>query len=223
MIKVKTAEDVRQAFNYLTKPELDRLREIVEILPPYPHIVNIGAGAGTSGLLFAETRGDTFVHTYDITDESSPFGCLAGERRVFKEANLSHLLGQRWFQYHGRSQEFAKKSEGKKPYINLLFIDGDHSYEGCMGDMEGWWPLVVDGGYMAIHDYKKVDAWHRRNPDAAVTEEEFEEIVSKVIKPYPDMDRAVDDFMQKERGWSTARTIDSLIVLHKGRAAWTAK
>jgi predicted O-methyltransferase YrrM len=36
--------------------------------------------------------------------------------------------------------------------IDLLFIDGDHSYEGCLADMEAWLPRVRPGGWVAFHD-----------------------------------------------------------------------
>jgi predicted O-methyltransferase YrrM len=37
--------------------------------------------------------------------------------------------------------------------IDLLFIDGDHSYEGCLGDVMKYVPAVRPGGYFILHDY----------------------------------------------------------------------
>jgi len=36
--------------------------------------------------------------------------------------------------------------------IDLLFIDGDHSYEGVRRDFEAYSPLVADDGIVAVHD-----------------------------------------------------------------------
>jgi hypothetical protein len=36
--------------------------------------------------------------------------------------------------------------------IDLLFVDGDHSYEGCLRDLENWWPHVVPNGHVVLHD-----------------------------------------------------------------------
>lgn len=36
--------------------------------------------------------------------------------------------------------------------LDFLFIDGDHSYEGCMNDFEMYGPLVRKGGLIAFHD-----------------------------------------------------------------------
>jgi len=36
--------------------------------------------------------------------------------------------------------------------IDLVFIDGDHSYEGCRADVEMYGPLVRPGGLVVLHD-----------------------------------------------------------------------
>jgi predicted O-methyltransferase YrrM len=36
--------------------------------------------------------------------------------------------------------------------FDLLFIDGDHSYEGCAADIENWYPDLAPGGHMVLHD-----------------------------------------------------------------------
>ena len=40
---------------------------------------------------------------------------------------------------------------GDRP-IDLLMIDGDHSYEGVRRDFELYAPLVREGGLVAFHD-----------------------------------------------------------------------
>ena len=37
--------------------------------------------------------------------------------------------------------------------IQVLFIDGDHSYEGCKKDVSAWIPKMVDSGLVIFHDY----------------------------------------------------------------------
>jgi len=36
--------------------------------------------------------------------------------------------------------------------IEFLFIDGDHSYNGCMNDLMLYWPKIVSGGVIMVHD-----------------------------------------------------------------------
>ncbi len=37
--------------------------------------------------------------------------------------------------------------------LDFVFIDADHSYEGCKADIEAWSPKVRKGGMVAGHDY----------------------------------------------------------------------
>ena len=37
--------------------------------------------------------------------------------------------------------------------IDLLFIDGDHSYKGVINDFKNYFPLVNKGGYIVFDDY----------------------------------------------------------------------
>jgi predicted O-methyltransferase YrrM len=50
----------------------------------------------------------------------------------------------------GSSREIAKV--WSKP-IGLLFIDGDHTYEGARADYENFSPFIVSGGLLVMHDY----------------------------------------------------------------------
>lgn len=157
-----TAAEVQDSFHYLYPAEVGALKMLTISLSEFPLVVNIGAGAGTSGLLFAETRPDLFLVTVDIQDESSPLGCLEAERDVIERAGLTNwrighhwqfcmdsaLLGREW-------ESRTRKVFGTHP--NMVFIDGDHSYEHCKEDIEVWLPLVKSGGIIAVHDYRKED------------------------------------------------------------------
>jgi predicted O-methyltransferase YrrM len=51
--------------------------------------------------------------------------------------------------HRGTSVEVA--AEWCRPF-DLLFIDGDHSYEGCSADLKTWLPFLRLGGWVAFHD-----------------------------------------------------------------------
>lgn len=36
--------------------------------------------------------------------------------------------------------------------IDVIFIDGNHSYEGCKADIENWYPRIKENGIMLFHD-----------------------------------------------------------------------
>lgn len=50
---------------------------------------------------------------------------------------------------HKRSDLAAKQWKGT---VDVLFIDGDHSYEGCKTDIDSWYPHMAEHGVMLFHD-----------------------------------------------------------------------
>ncbi len=58
--------------------------------------------------------------------------------------------------HRGTSAEVAAK--WNRP-IDLLFIDGDHTYEGCSTDIKSWLPFVRRGGWVAFHDTGEIAVW----------------------------------------------------------------
>ena len=53
--------------------------------------------------------------------------------------------------------------------LDYVFVDGDHSYNGCYYDMGLWWSTVKKGGIMAGHDY------NNGNPGVMKAVKQFEE------------------------------------------------
>ncbi len=46
-------------------------------------------------------------------------------------------------------------SRGTFPEIgeyDVLFVDGDHSYEGCLADLRTFFPRLAPGGHVLVHD-----------------------------------------------------------------------
>jgi predicted O-methyltransferase YrrM len=53
--------------------------------------------------------------------------------------------------HHQPSAEVSKKFKDKT--FDFIWLDGDHSGEGCAVDIEAWLPKVKPGGILAGHDY----------------------------------------------------------------------
>jgi predicted O-methyltransferase YrrM len=193
-----TSEKLRDAFKYLYPAELPELKRIASMLPANPVIINIGAGAGTSGLAFLEARNDAQVWTIDKENEPSPLGSLASERGVVDRAGLSHLSGIRWFQIHGDSPRIGLEWQFGK--VDMVFIDGDHSYEGCRADIEAWLPRVRDFGFISVHDYRKSDLAPDPNGPHPM--------------PWPGVDQAVDELLLPR--FELVSRVDSLITFITG-------
>lgn len=55
---------------------------------------------------------------------------------------------------HGDSVAMAEEYKKKLGIpIEVLFIDGDHSYQGCKRDIDAWYPFVIPHGRIFFHDH----------------------------------------------------------------------
>ena len=194
-----TSESLQAAFRYLFISEVHALKQLARSLPANPVVVNLGAGAGTSGLAFMESRPDLKLWTIDIQREDSPFGCLEAEQRLINEAFPETILysNNRYFQMQGDSKivglmwqrpksfDFMVEAWGhEKHQVDLVFIDGDHSYNGAKGDILAWLPNIKPGGIIAVHDYGKRKVYKDGPIEGAPHP-----------LPWPGVDRAVRKFL----------------------------
>lgn len=156
----QSAEQVQAGVKYLYPAEVPALKALAMSLRGPCVIVNIGAGFGTSGLTFLEARPkDMTLYTVDIEDGPSPTGSLETERLVLNAAGADVIYGKRWHQIHADSkfvgQQWYSHIDPTHRFVDMVFVDGDHSYEGAAGDIKAWLPNIKAGGIIAIHDYGK--------------------------------------------------------------------
>jgi predicted O-methyltransferase YrrM len=121
-------------------------------------IVEVGSWKGKSTYCLAKGLRDGKVFAIDPFDASGdpPAAKIYKERKgvedllvQFKE-RMSDLNVIRKIEIlHGFSVEFKDKFKE----IDLLFIDGDHSINGCKADFEFFAQKIVPGGYILLHDY----------------------------------------------------------------------
>ena len=176
---------LQAAFKYLFIEEVHALKELAQSLPANPVVVNIGAGAGTSSLALAESRDDIKINSFDIQLLDSPLGCLDAEKRMLQQAGLDWKLNQ----FVGDSKEWGKQwnwaiSVKKAESVDMVFIDADHSYNGCKGDILSWLPNIKPGGIMAVHDFGKREVYKDGPIDNAPHP-----------LPWPGVDRAVRHYL----------------------------
>ncbi|HYF94828.1 MAG TPA: class I SAM-dependent methyltransferase [Symbiobacteriaceae bacterium] len=115
--------------------------------------VEIGSRSGKSAAHLAQVavnRGRGPIFSIDLWDQAparwSGTGTLEGFLALMEQLGLkdavvalkgdSRVIGAAW----------------QKP-ISLLFVDGDHSYEGALSDYQRFSPHIVPGGIIAFHDY----------------------------------------------------------------------
>lgn len=103
-------------------------------------IVEVGRFFGGSTFLMACANQKAPIYSIDIAPQDD-----ARLKRFLTE----HNVGQNLELIVGDSQR------GVFPHIDeidLLFVDGDHSYQGCTLDLENHYPKVVRGGHVLLHD-----------------------------------------------------------------------
>jgi predicted O-methyltransferase YrrM len=126
--------------------EILRLLKIVRSRRPGA-ICEIGAaGCGTTFLLAREAANDATIVTLDLAFTASrraALSCFAlAEQKLFCLQEDSH--------HPVTVRRLTDCLEGKE--LDLLYLDGDHSYEGIKADFELYSPFVKRGGMIVFHD-----------------------------------------------------------------------
>lgn len=102
----------------------------VEKLKPGQIYLEVGVDKGKS-LSIARMVAEDGVEIYGVDLRPNP-----------EVINTTH--------YQGDSKQVADLWQNGK--IDVLFIDGDHTYEGCKADIDSWYPHMAKDGVMLFHD-----------------------------------------------------------------------
>ncbi len=103
-------------------------------------IVEIGRWNGGSVFLMSCSNDTAPIWSIDIAPQSDD-----RLRGFFKQynvgSNVNLIVGDSQHTKYPQIKEY-----------DFVFIDGDHSYEGCKADIENWYPGLADGGHVLFHD-----------------------------------------------------------------------
>ena len=115
-------------------------------------IVEIGAGMG--GMLAAFCAAATEDATIVCVDlEGGPFGGGRSDAQLRSRANARPLQKLHLVRGDSLDPAIRERTAALTPNgVDVLFIDGDHSYDGVSGDFRLYSPLVVPGGIVGLHD-----------------------------------------------------------------------
>ena len=118
-------------------------------------VVEIGAYLGASSSFMAAGLGkdggevlciDTWTNDAMSEGNRETFSEFLANTRRFK-SRIRPVRG--WSHDKAVIDEVSAAPDG----IDLLFVDGDHSYEGVLKDWEHYSPLLASGAVVAMHDY----------------------------------------------------------------------
>lgn len=164
---VTLGDDLDQALavpGHLHADQAALLCHAAKICPDGP-IIEIGSFKGRSAVFIARGMKPTnHLHAID------PFmGGAIGSRRDRAESQASGLdgdYGYELWETFNRSLDRLGVTERVTPIralsqdartdwsapVAMVWIDGDHRYDGVRRDIEDWTPLVMPGGFAAFHD-----------------------------------------------------------------------
>lgn len=157
-IPMNLSQKITSIFTHLTLKERYLLSELAQMLPSNAIVVEIGSylGASTCFLAFGLSLKNGVVYAVDTWTN---IGMSEGTRDTYQEFLSNTASMQRWIRpLRGYSETIAKDFSEK---IDLLFIDGDHSYEGVSTDLRVWLPKMKNAGIIAFHDYSWAEGVRR--------------------------------------------------------------
>jgi predicted O-methyltransferase YrrM len=135
------------------RAEIQRALEEIENLRPR-RVLEIGtAQGGTFFLLSRAAAADAKLISLDLPAGRWGGGYSNWKRHLYRSLLLPEQSAEfiRSNSHLPSSFESVKTMLGGDP-LDLLFIDGDHSYEGVKADFELYSPLVRPGGLIVLHD-----------------------------------------------------------------------
>lgn len=137
-----TAHELNNYAQYAMPEEIDYLGALSYLYESPITSVMIGAGPCVLGLAFLERRrADHTLHIIDYNPDLFQY--------VDAHLNAADIPMTSRHYVMGDSSDIGKT--WNKP-VDLLIVDGDHTFEGVNKDIEAWFPHVVPGGYIFFHD-----------------------------------------------------------------------
>jgi len=129
--------------SYCSRWEGAFLEGLAANCPDPARVVEIGTGKGMSllRLLYGlSLHEDAKVWTIDLLEKDD----------VREELEKAQIPTWRYEMLVGDSAEIGQQDW--EP-LDLIFVDGSHSYEGVKADVRAWTPHLKEDGVIAFHDY----------------------------------------------------------------------
>ena len=164
-------------------------------------VVELGVYEGSSAFVFCDVlTPEAQLHLVDPFSDESGWAMRRGwhgtpvaTRLAVRRRCRAGGPDVRW--HIARSQDVGRAWPG--PPVDLVFVDGDHSPEGCREDWDVWHPHVRPGGVVAFHDARLGAPGGTGSPGPT-------SVVNEVFGAQDPPD-----------GWQPAGEVDTLVVVRR--------
>lgn len=173
--RAKTEPVKEKTINTVKKKKINYQKRWVEILEKIKDIDNavcaeVGVFKGYTAEMILQSKTDLTWYMIDPWGQEEPDRSYieSGAEDAFlptedmekiyeKVANMADGYRDRAIIMRGKSVDIADSFDTRT--LDLVFIDGDHSYDGAKRDINAWYSKVKSGGWIGGHDYQ-----HERFP-----------------------------------------------------------
>ena len=130
---------------------------IMSILVQYKFTIGceLGTYAGGTTFFLLDMLPDLTMHTVDIFERQENHEDYSKDKYDFTDSYPAFMekakkYGDRLIVHKGWTHEVAEKIDDG--LFDFVFIDADHTYEGCKRDILSWNSKLKPGGFLMGHD-----------------------------------------------------------------------
>jgi len=119
-------------------------------------VIEIGIEYGYTTALISGTLAQLFPKSVMLSVDKSPRGLSCGTKILAEHPTVNSMVLRETsgdVDYGARLRELGTRSAG------LIYIDGDHSREGVLADIDATLPVLARDGLFVFHDYIKRDGF----------------------------------------------------------------
>jgi len=142
------------AFSVETHLTISEQVKLYKLSKTSKFIAEIGSYIGASACCFGTAARDNSEKKIICIDTWNNDAMSEGNRDTWSEFKTNtSSFNKNILPVRGFSTDVVEKVRMISPTLDLLFIDGDHSYEGVKADWEAYKAFLRPGAIVVFHDY----------------------------------------------------------------------
>lgn len=147
------------------KLQLNR-KEIIHHFPAAMRIAEIGVYRGSYALHLAKCKPAELclIDIWKKVEGDSVYATIDS----YNKDDDKHMQNKRLVEKRMQPYPFARTIQSNSidaavafpdKYFDTVYIDGDHSFNGCLNDLRAYAPKVKDSGFLFGHDWTHTASW----------------------------------------------------------------